>query len=254
MTDTIRWLGLRLLYHNDPVRLLSALLSQGFQQSMAFANSNLQKWFLRQIKLIDNYAARAKSLGEGETGERGDNDEVPSTGSRPQLRGRGIHFEQVEDEDQGINLHLEDEEDEDESYWKPTKFIPKKSNPVFVISFAQILAATRSYQSSIGKSCLVRKLNLTIGQATKANSLTIGVDIFKLFPCPRVVHYLRVYETYPDEPLLNLVLGLSYSQRAMQRQTDNRHHQIVQVSVLRDKLVTFANCVACLTIYDPSNF
>ncbi|KAH9816754.1 hypothetical protein DFH28DRAFT_1081595 [Melampsora americana] len=171
--DTIRWLSLRLVYHNEPIRLINALLSQGFQQSMAFANGNLQKWFLRQIKFIDEHVKRFESRTDP-------NEERIELLVQPQIR--------------DLNSFLDDQvEDEDDSYWKPSKFKPKKSNPVYVITFAEILSATRSFQSAI-------------------------------------VHYLRVYESYPKEPLLNLLLGLSYSQRAMQRQTDNRHHQIVQAS------------------------
>lgn len=121
---------------------------------MAFANANLQKWFLRQIKLIDEHVAEAKTA-HGDEGNDHPNTLIlrsgaPSAAPRSRSRGRTIQFRPTEDDDEG-HLQLEDEEDEDESYWKASKFRPQKSNPVFVLSFAQILAATRSFQSSIGK-------------------------------------------------------------------------------------------------------
>jgi len=43
---------------------------------------------------------------------------------------------------------------------------------------------------------------------------------------------LRALEQAPEQPLIHLCLGVSYLHRAMSRQTDNREHQIAQVSRL----------------------
>ncbi|KAJ1549965.1 transcription factor TFIIIC subunit tfc4, partial [Nowakowskiella sp. JEL0078] len=40
--------------------------------------------------------------------------------------------------------------------------------------------------------------------------------------------YLRAYNKAPDDPMINLALGIAHIHRAMQRQTENRHLQVVQ--------------------------
>ncbi|EEB06773.1 transcription factor tfiiic complex subunit sfc4 [Schizosaccharomyces japonicus yFS275] len=45
---------------------------------------------------------------------------------------------------------------------------------------------------------------------------------------PALNYYSRAYAASPEDPMINLSLGLAYIHRAMQRQTDNRHYQIVQ--------------------------
>jgi general transcription factor 3C polypeptide 3 (transcription factor C subunit 4) len=42
------------------------------------------------------------------------------------------------------------------------------------------------------------------------------------------VYYCRAYALCPSEPLLSLLVGVTYLSRAIQRITDNRHLQIVQ--------------------------
>jgi hypothetical protein len=45
----------------------------------------------------------------------------------------------------------EEGEEENDSYWKPSKFRPTKFSPIFLLTFAQILAGTRSFKSAIGQ-------------------------------------------------------------------------------------------------------
>ncbi|CAH7690768.1 hypothetical protein PPACK8108_LOCUS26201 [Phakopsora pachyrhizi] len=211
VTYTIRWLSKRLEFDSDPVRLISALLSQGFQEAIAFFNSNTQKWLLRKIQLVDNITGKLKSLeisneehsppkivgGSITSGVKGSTEdkekELPTDRGRYQSQAYDA-VKESKDQDGGGE---EDEEEEDESYWKPSKFKPKETNPVFIIIFAQILAGTRGFKSAI-------------------------------------VHYLRLYETYPDDQLLNLLLSIAYAHRSMQRQADNRHHQIAQALAFWD--------------------
>jgi len=193
--DTIRWLSIRLPYHNDVVRLINALLCRGFQQSIAFFNTNTQKWLLRQIQVIDGYIGEPHSrldlrnhgADEEEDEEENEEDEQAVGGggqkrAHDRARQTALKKQMMRDEEG---------EEENESYWKPSKFKPSKLSPVFLLTFAQILAGTRSFKSAI-------------------------------------VYYLRLRESFPNEPLINLLLAITYAQRAMQRQTDNRHHQIVQ--------------------------
>ncbi|KAI9604798.1 hypothetical protein H4Q26_002768 [Puccinia striiformis f. sp. tritici PST-130] len=196
--DTIRWLSIRLLYHNDLVRLINALLCRGFEQSVAFFNTNTQKWLLRQIQIIDGYLGEPHSRVDLRITNDNDGDEdMEDQGTEITAKAPGRRRKRVEhDNPKEVmmnNQMMRDEEGEEENdtYWKPSKFKPTKLSPVFLVTFAQILAGTRSFKSAI-------------------------------------VYYLRIRESYPDEPLINLLLAITYVQRAMQRQTDNRHHQIVQ--------------------------
>lgn len=50
----------------------------------------------------------------------------------------------------------------------------------------------------------------------------------------RAVYLLRSYEIDKKQPLVNLTLATAYLQRAMTRKTDNRQHQIAQVSFPHD--------------------
>ncbi|KAA1072825.1 transcription factor TFIIIC subunit tfc4 [Puccinia graminis f. sp. tritici] len=195
--DTIRWLSARMPYHNDLVRLINALLSRGFEQSVAFFNTNTQKWLLRQIQIIDGYIGKPHSrpgyrnLNDDDDGDDVMDQDAESTAVQASQLTRQERAHPNEAMMKKQMMKDDEGEEENDSYWKPSKFKPTKLSPVFLITFAQILAGTRSFKSAI-------------------------------------VYYLRIRESYPDEPLINLLLAITYVQRAMQRQTDNRHHQIVQ--------------------------
>ncbi|KAI5479718.1 transcription factor TFIIIC complex subunit Sfc4 [Pseudohyphozyma bogoriensis] len=85
----------------------------------------------------------------------------------------------------------DDEEEEEGEEGSESRFKPTQRNPVYFASYGQLLMISRSWQSAI-------------------------------------IYLLRAYEIDPDEPLVNLCLGISYLHRAMTRQSDNRHHQIAQ--------------------------
>ncbi|EJT97237.1 TPR-like protein [Dacryopinax primogenitus] len=69
--------------------------------------------------------------------------------------------------------------------------LPTKENPFLIGLYGQILMAVRSYQTAL-------------------------------------FFFLHAYELDPHDPLLCLCLAVAYLGRSMQRQSDNRHHQIVQ--------------------------
>ncbi|MBW0466168.1 hypothetical protein O181_005883 [Austropuccinia psidii MF-1] len=197
VTDTIRWLSKRLPFHNDPIRLINTLLCQGFQPSIAFFNANIQKWLLRQLQIIDGFIGQRvhkTTCNEGEDEEILTPIHNETADCVIQSRPKGATKHSLKRSTGRLHCEMmreDEDEDEDDSYWKPSKYKPSKTSPVFTITFSQILAGTRSFKSAI-------------------------------------IYYLRLFEFYPDEPLLNLSLAVAYVQRAMQRQTDNRHHQIVQ--------------------------
>ncbi|KAF8153752.1 hypothetical protein B0H34DRAFT_65394 [Crassisporium funariophilum] len=76
--------------------------------------------------------------------------------------------------------------------------IPKKENPVIITIYGQICIAAKSYQSAI-------------------------------------FYLLHAYDYYPDDPMLCLCLAIASIGRAMQRQSDNRHHLIVQAMAFLSK-------------------
>ncbi|RDX56401.1 TPR-like protein [Lentinus brumalis] len=69
--------------------------------------------------------------------------------------------------------------------------LPTKPNPVNVATYGQILLAAKSYQSAL-------------------------------------FYLLQAYDYVPDDPLVCLSLAIASIGRAMQRQSDNRHHLITQ--------------------------
>ena len=55
-----------------------------------------------------------------------------------------------------------------------------------------------------------------------------------------VVYLLHAYDYCSDDPMICLCLGIASAGRAMQRQSDNRHHLVVQVrvSIIKHSLCT----------------
>ncbi|EIW58576.1 TPR-like protein [Trametes versicolor FP-101664 SS1] len=90
---------------------------------------------------------------------------------------------------------IPDDEDEVETPAAVAEFehakLPTKANPVNVAVYGQILLAAKSYQSAL-------------------------------------FYLLQAYDYAPDDPLVSLCLAIASVGRAMQRQSDNRHHLITQ--------------------------
>ncbi|PPQ68724.1 hypothetical protein CVT26_003630 [Gymnopilus dilepis] len=76
--------------------------------------------------------------------------------------------------------------------------IPKEQNPVIITIYGQICIAAKSYQSAI-------------------------------------FYLLHAYDYYPDDPMICLCLAIASIGRAMQRQSDNRHHLVVQAMAFLSK-------------------
>ncbi|KAF9032358.1 hypothetical protein BJ165DRAFT_1535052 [Panaeolus papilionaceus] len=76
--------------------------------------------------------------------------------------------------------------------------IPTKGNPVIVAIYGQICVAAKSYQSAI-------------------------------------FYLLHAYDYYPNDPMICLCLAIASIGRAMQRQSDNRHHLVVQAMAFLTK-------------------
>jgi len=48
----------------------------------------------------------------------------------------------------------------------------------------------------------------------------------------KIDYYSKAFKLAPEDPIINLSLGIVHLHRAMQRQADNRHLQIMQVNII----------------------
>lgn len=189
VTETCRWIAMRLLYHSEPIRLFHAALGSGVQAGGQFGHANILKWAVRGTRRIEAVAAGQKF------------------GSGPSKRGFALTTADPNNPSRDTPDD-EDEDDDDESeLGADSTFTPTKMNPTFVALVAEVLLTARSYQPAISE----REAPPDLPQADESS----------------IVHLLRIYDVYPDDPLTNLMLGIAYAHRAMQRQTDNRHYQLM---------------------------
>ena len=91
--------------------------------------------------------------------------------------------------------------------------LPTKPNAVNLAVYGQILLAAKSYQSALCKL---------------ADVCAISRQLLTTLP-PLPVYLLQAYDYAPDDPMVCLSLAIASVGRAMQRQSDNRHHLITQV-------------------------
>jgi general transcription factor 3C polypeptide 3 (transcription factor C subunit 4) len=131
----------------------------------------------------------------------------------PNANGGGLPADDKDKDDSG--------DDGDPMHPNGSSFKPSKVNPHFLMLYGHIMACGKSYQSAIGalKSC-----PFLLADAWEAEQV-----IYLM-----IVYYLRVYDLYPNDPLVCLSLSLAYTHRAMQRQTDNRHYQLAQAIAFLD--------------------
>lgn len=111
-----RWIWLKHPHETQPVRILFALLSQGKGAIEALSESALQKFIIRQVKMLDDVVkGRSKRAG---------------TSAAP---------EKVGEQD--------DDEDDDES--SAERFVPKVQNPLYLLAYGCLLMLSKSWQSAI---------------------------------------------------------------------------------------------------------
>ncbi|GAA6008607.1 hypothetical protein JCM11491_003366 [Sporobolomyces phaffii] len=187
VVSELRWWQNAYPLQTEPVRLMLSLLSQGHDAAIAFNESRLQKFLIRQVKEIVR-------LGGGQD-RRPENSGTPVP-SASQTRSSPVATRQPGKTNAAADEEEDGEADEEEgnvgagptraSGWKPTAL-----SPVFFSVYGFMLMNSQSFQSAI-------------------------------------IYLLRAYELDPKQPLVNLALATSYLQRAMNRQTDNRQHQIAQ--------------------------
>lgn len=88
-------------------------------------------------------------------------------------------------------------------------YVPKEFDVNLLMLYGHMVAAGRSYIPALSEYLwFAAKIGLI---------LTVLLDYFA-----------RAYSLAPDHPMVNLSIGIAYLHRAMQRQSDNRHWDILQ--------------------------
>lgn len=131
MLDVMRVLIRTHQYSSDTYLLLSAVLGSGIKPADAFANLNLQKFLLREIKLWDSAASGDPRLRWN------------------QRTGRWVLPNAVI----GLNTQRVDEPPDDStdeiSSSAAAAVRPKKKSPVLYAIYGEVLLIAKSYQSAI---------------------------------------------------------------------------------------------------------
>ena len=170
--------------------MLCACLASGYRATDAFIASTLQKHLFREMRLYDTAAHNKDAL---------------KWNAIPRRWGMNKSGEADEVVDEEPNPEGVDGDEKN-----PVPQIPTKDNPAIFALYGHICLAGKSYQSAICACSFV----IVLGH---------GVDRHLS------VYLLHAYDYCPNDPMICLGLAISSMGRAMQRQSDNRHHLIAQV-------------------------
>lgn len=120
-----RGISLHYQSHPDGLRLIQALVPSGAGSIEAFNGNELQKFSIRQLKLIEAVA-------------KGKETKINKSGSR-----------MIVGDAEDIDKDDEEGAEEDQRVNEANRFTPTMSNPMFLLSYAAMLMTSRSYQSAI---------------------------------------------------------------------------------------------------------
>ncbi|GAA5850743.1 hypothetical protein JCM8547_009077 [Rhodosporidiobolus lusitaniae] len=177
----------------EPLRLLLSLLSQGTAAVEGLNDTRLQKYFSRQLGMINRDAVGSTGTsGGGATSSQGGASQRPSLSPQPSRKS----VPRASSAPASEGVEGDDEEDEGERLAgdfanAASAFKPSKLSPLFFAVYGFMLNNSQSHQ-------------------------------------PAIIYLIRAYELDKNQPLVNLTLATAYLQRAMSRKTDNRQHQIAQ--------------------------
>lgn len=136
-----RWVQLRYQFQTQGLRLLLALVPGGSWAIEAFNSNPLQKFLIRQLRIIDAIA-------------RGAPTKVAFGGT---IVLAGEHAGNKEDEDEAgegdgvANNDVDDAAADDAALPSENRFLPTKCNPVYNLAYGQLLTVSRSYGSAISE-------------------------------------------------------------------------------------------------------
>lgn len=187
-------------FNNEPLRLLCASLASGLRPTDVFIASTLCKHILRDLRLCDTALKNKDQMKWNVVLRRYG---FPSAASNKGGDGDDV----VDDDDQ--NEEPDDAEDLPSNDSDRLSY-PTKSNPIGVAIYGQICMVSKSHQSALCKFLHVLEIQ--------------SIDLFYSD------YLLHAYDYCPHDPLICLSISVASLGRAMQRQADNRHHLIIQVS------------------------
>ncbi|KAJ4480918.1 hypothetical protein J3R30DRAFT_3462311 [Lentinula aciculospora] len=184
-------------FNNELYRLLLASLSSGLRPTDSFITSTLQKFFFREMKLSD-VAVKDSGLLKWNVALKRWAPILPSTLSSGGRKDRDRDRDKDKDKDGEDEIGGEDSDgggggtgENDIASLINRPALPTKDNPLTVAIYGQMCIAAKSYQSAI-------------------------------------FYLLHAYDYCPEDPMIALSLAIASVGRAMQRQSDNRHHLIAQ--------------------------
>lgn len=180
------------------MRVLVASLASGFRNTDAFITSKLQKHLLREIKLSDAAIRHQDAL----------------KWYAPRGRWALAPSGSWKGEEAGGDDDVDDAGPSTSKTGGPPSELPKVDNPMLVTIYGQLSLGARSYQSAICE-CSLSFCVFVFGTTERSDALD---------------YLLHAYDYCPQEPMVCLSLAIASMGRAMQRQADNRHHLVAQVS------------------------
>ncbi|KAF5389367.1 hypothetical protein D9757_004269 [Collybiopsis confluens] len=178
-------------FNNEVYRLLMASLSSGLRPTDSFITSTLQKFLFREMKLNDVAMKNPNLLKWNSALKRWApiNAATLSSGSGKRTNSEKDLADDLGEEDSDGGGDAGMENDHTSSNDRPA--LPTRHNPLTVAIYGQMCVAAKSYQSAI-------------------------------------FYLLHAYDYCPEDPMVSLSLAIASVGRAMQRQSDNRHHLIAQ--------------------------
>ncbi|GAA93757.1 uncharacterized protein L969DRAFT_44134 [Mixia osmundae IAM 14324] len=189
----IRQIMMHNQFQTEPIRLLLAALGSGYQAAEALAASKMQKFLARQKRWIEDEAAgNAHRASVKHIRSRKHAAERAHKVARRTQKRKRQGCEEADDASEPEAEAEEEEEDEAEEYvFDDNSWKPTRKNPYFAFLYGNLMLNGKSF----------------------------GASIF---------HSLAGWDDLDDCPAAALSIAISYIHRSMQRQSDNRHHQIAQ--------------------------
>ncbi|KAG0701633.1 hypothetical protein DFH29DRAFT_806009 [Suillus ampliporus] len=176
-------------FNNEAFRLLLVSLASGHRPTDSFVSSTLQKHALRELRLHDAAVKTPELLKWNVVGRKYN---LSSSGKEEPSKANEV--EEEGDEEAEIPGPTEIPGPAESNATEKTAVrMPTKNNPIIVTLYGQMSLAAKSYQSAICK-----------------------------------IYLLHAYDYCPEDPVVCLSLAIASLGRAMQRQSDNRHHMIAQ--------------------------